>query len=150
MTKKVLSTDGRKKEFMYTQQDHILVIGQINKKNLLGRHIMQHWAINADDQKDDNRVIIIQHCSGYTLNDKRVNKESHSYYFNRNYSDLACINRISSCQNTPNTKSIKDILEIRNHLKRQYIPERIPSLIQIHDYDTALIQNMLLNKEAVI
>jgi hypothetical protein len=130
--------------------EHTLVIGQINKKNWSGRHTIQHWAINADDQRDDNGVIIIQHCSGCTLNDKRVNKGSHGCYFNRNHSDLACINRISSCQNTPNTKNIKDILEIRNHPERQYITERIPGHIQTHDYDTALIQNTLSNKEAVI
>ncbi|PKY33207.1 hypothetical protein RhiirB3_394622, partial [Rhizophagus irregularis] len=150
MTKKVPSIDGRKKEFVYTQQDHTLVIGQIDKKGRSGRYTMQHWAINADNQRDDNGVIIIQRCSGCALNDKRVNKGGHGCYFNRNRPDLACINRISSCQNTPNTKSIKDILEIRNHLERQYIPERIPGFIQIYDYDTALIQNTLSNKEAVI
>ncbi|GBC39984.2 ribonuclease H-like domain-containing protein [Rhizophagus irregularis DAOM 181602=DAOM 197198] len=150
MTKKVPSIDGRKKEFVYTQQDHTLVIGQIDKKGRSGRYTMQHWAINADNQKDDNGVIIIQRCSGCASNDKRVNKGGHGCYFNRNRPDLACINRISSCQNTPNTKSIKDILEIRNHLERQYIPERIPGFIQIYDYDTALIQNTLSNKEAVI
>jgi hypothetical protein len=32
MTKKVPSTDGKKKEFVYTQQDHTLVIEQINKR----------------------------------------------------------------------------------------------------------------------
>uniref|UniRef100_U9T8X5 Uncharacterized protein n=1 Tax=Rhizophagus irregularis (strain DAOM 181602 / DAOM 197198 / MUCL 43194) TaxID=747089 RepID=U9T8X5_RHIID len=67
-----------------------------------------------------------------------------------NHSDLACINRISNCKNIPNTKSIKDVLEIRNCPEKQYIPKRIPGLIQIHDYDTALIQNTLSNKEAVI
>ncbi|EXX61233.1 hypothetical protein RirG_172860 [Rhizophagus irregularis DAOM 197198w] len=59
MTKKVPSTDGRKKEFVYTQQDHTLVIGQINKKNWSGKHTMQHWTTNVDDQRDDNGVIII-------------------------------------------------------------------------------------------
>ncbi|PKC60868.1 hypothetical protein RhiirA1_444707 [Rhizophagus irregularis] len=150
MTKKVPSTDGRKKEFVYTQQDHTLVIGQINKKNQSGKHTMQYWTTNVDDQRDDNGVIIIQRCSSCALNDKRVNKGSHGCYFNRNHSDLACINRISSCKNIPNTKSIKDVLEIRNCPEKQYIPEWIPGLIQIHDYDTALIQNTLLNKEAVI
>ncbi|PKY36928.1 hypothetical protein RhiirB3_460747 [Rhizophagus irregularis] len=111
---------------------------------------MQYWTTNVDDQRDDNGVIIIQRCSGCALNDKKVNKGSHGCYFNRNHSDLACINRISSCKNIPNTKSIKDVLEIRNCPEKQYIPEWIPGLIQIHDYDTALIQNTLLNKEAVI
>ncbi|GES89606.1 Down syndrome cell adhesion molecule-like protein Dscam2 [Rhizophagus clarus] len=64
-------------------------------------------------------------------------------------SDLACINRISNCQNNSNTKIIKDIIEIRNHQGRQHIPEWIPGPIQIHNYDTALIQNTLLNKESV-
>ncbi|PKK66286.1 hypothetical protein RhiirC2_784970 [Rhizophagus irregularis] len=49
MTKKVPSTDGRKKEFVNTQQDHTLVIGQINKKNRSEKHTMQHWTTNVDD-----------------------------------------------------------------------------------------------------
>ncbi|GES89835.1 ribonuclease H-like domain-containing protein [Rhizophagus clarus] len=146
VTKETPSTDGRKKEFVYTQQDHTLVIGQINKKNRSGRYSIQHWAIKKGD---DNGVIVIQRCNGCALNDKRVNKESHNCYFNKECSDLACINRISNCQNNSNTKIIKDIIEIRNHQGRQHIPEWIPGPIQIHDYDTALIQNTLLNKESV-
>jgi hypothetical protein len=137
VTREILSADGRKKEFVYTQQDYMLVIGQIKKKNWSGRYSIQHWVIN---ERDDNGVIVIQCCNGCALNDKRVNKESHSCYFNRDRLDLACINRISNCQNTSNTKIIKDIIEVKNHQGRQHTSEwMLGPPIQTYDYNTALI-----------
>lgn len=103
VTKEILFTDGRKKEFVYTQQNYILVIGQINKKNRSGRYLIQHQAIN---ERDNNGEIVIQHCNGCALNDKRVNKKSHSCYFNKDRMDLVHINRIFNCQKNPNTKII--------------------------------------------
>ncbi|PKY62518.1 hypothetical protein RhiirA4_489105 [Rhizophagus irregularis] len=68
----------------------------------------------------------------------------------RDYLDLACINRISSCQDNLDTKIIKDIIETRDYPGRQRISEQIPDLIQIYDYDTALIRNTVSNEEAMM
>jgi hypothetical protein len=44
---------------------------------------------------------------------------------------------------------IKDIIETRNHLYIQQTLKYNFSYIQVVDYDTALIQNTLLNNEAM-
>ncbi|GBC25678.2 zinc finger BED domain-containing protein RICESLEEPER 2-like [Rhizophagus irregularis DAOM 181602=DAOM 197198] len=151
MTKKMPSKDSRKKEFVYTHQDGTLVWGQIIKKNnKTGKFTIQHWVRNSNNQSEDSGMMqkVIQRCSGCRLNDRRVNKESYNCHFNRDYSDLACINRIFSCQNNSDTKVIKDIIETRKCPGRQCISEQISDRIQIQDYDTALIRNTVSNEEA--
>ncbi|CAB4496321.1 unnamed protein product [Rhizophagus irregularis] len=151
MTKKMPSKDSRKKEFVYTHQDGTLVWGQIIKKNnKTGKFTIQHWVRNSNNQSEDSGIMqkVIQRCSGCRLNDRRVNKESYNCHFNRDYSDLACINRIFSCQNNSDTKVIKDIIETRKCPGRQCISEQISDRIQIQDYDTALIRNTVSNEEA--
>ncbi|CAB5373729.1 unnamed protein product [Rhizophagus irregularis] len=151
MTKKMPSKDSRKKEFVYTHQDGTLVWGQIIKKNnKTGKFTIQHWVRNSNNQSEDSSMMqkVIQRCSGCRLNDRRVNKESYNCHFNRDYSDLACINRIFSCQNNSDTKVIKDIIETRKCPGRQCISEQISDRIQIQDYDTALIRNTVSNEEA--
>ena len=151
-TKSSPSTDGRKKEFVYAYQEYTTVVGQIDKKNKTGKCTIQHWVLNNNDQSDDNGMAYraIQRCSGCSLNDRRVNKESHNCLFNRDRSELICISRISNCRDNPGTKIIKDILETRYHPERQCISEQVPGLIQTHDYDTALIQNTLSDKESIV
>ncbi|CAB5364498.1 unnamed protein product [Rhizophagus irregularis] len=151
MTKKMPSKDSRKKEFVYTHQDGTLVWGQIIKKNnKTGKFTIQHWVRNSNNQSEDSGMMqkVIQRCSGCRLNDRRVNKESYNCHFNKDYSDLACINRIFSCQNNSDTKVIKDIIETRKCPGRQCISEQISDRIQIQNYDTALIRNTVSNEEA--
>ncbi|GET01946.1 hypothetical protein GLOIN_2v1485023 [Rhizophagus clarus] len=150
MTKKNPSTDNRKREFMWTHQNHNLILRQINKKHTTRKYTIKHWVIINNTQKDNIEIIYktIQCCNGCLLNDKRINKGNRNYYFNKDHLNLNCINRISSCKNTPDTKIIKDILEIRHHPKSQHSSKHIPNLIQIYDYDTALIQNTLSDKES--
>ncbi|PKC62153.1 ribonuclease H-like protein [Rhizophagus irregularis] len=72
---------------------------------------------------DEMSYKLIKRCGGCSLNDKRVNKENH-------------------------TRIIKDIIEDRNYPHAQQTLEHSLS-IQVVDYDTTLIQNTLLNSEAV-
>ncbi|GES75296.1 ribonuclease H-like domain-containing protein [Rhizophagus clarus] len=150
ITKKIPSIDNRKREFVWTHQDHNLILGQINKKHTTRKYTIKHWVMINNTQKDNNEIMYktIQCCNSCYLNDKRINKGNRNCYFNKDHLDLNCINRISSCKNTPNTKIIKDILEIRHHPKSQHSSEHTPNLIQIYDYDTALIQNTLSDKES--
>ncbi|GES75350.1 hypothetical protein GLOIN_2v1765740 [Rhizophagus clarus] len=150
MSKKILSTNNRKREFVWTHQDHNLILGQINKKHTTRKYTIKYYVIINNTQKDNNEIMYktIQCCNGCLLNDKRINKGNHNYYFNKYRLDLNCINRISSCKNTPDTKIIKDILEIRHYPKSQHSSKHTPNLIQIYDYNTAFIQNTLSDKES--
>jgi superoxide dismutase len=102
-------------------------------------------------QRTDSEVPykIIKRCDGCLLNDGRVNKENCSCYFNKDHLELTCINRVSKYQNNSNVRIIKDIIETRNHPYIQQILEHNFSYIQVIDYDTDLIQNTLLNNEAM-
>ena len=98
---------------------------------------------------DEMSYKLIKRCGGCSLNDRRVNKENRGCYFNKDWLSLTCINRISKYRNDPDTRIIKDIIEDRNYPHAQQTLEHSLS-IQVVDYDTALIQNTLLNSEAVI
>ncbi|CAB4483140.1 unnamed protein product [Rhizophagus irregularis] len=151
MLKKPPSIDNRKKEFVHMQQDHTLTFGQINKKHQTGKHTIQHWVITDSEQKMDNEkpYKIIKRCGGCLLNDRRVNKETHGCYFNKDRLLLTCINRVPKYQNDPDTRIVKDIIENRNYSLPQQTVEHSLVGIQISDYDTALIQNTLLDNEAI-
>ncbi|PKC03702.1 ribonuclease H-like protein [Rhizophagus irregularis] len=151
MLKKPPSIDNRKKEFVHMQQDHTLTFGQINKKHQTGKHTIQHWVITDSEQKMDNEkpYKIIKRCGGCSLNDRRVNKETHGCYFNKDRLLLTCINRVPKYRNDPDTRIVKDIIENRNYSLPQQTVEHSLVGIQISDYDTALIQNTLLDNEAI-
>ncbi|GES95240.1 hypothetical protein GLOIN_2v1485023 [Rhizophagus clarus] len=127
--KKSPSIDNRKKEFVYMQHDHMLDEQSIDK---------------ATPYK------VVQCCSGCALKDRRISKNNYNCYFNKDHTELRCINRISNHQDNSNYKVIKDILEIRNHLDKQQILEYTSSYIQMPDYDTALIQNTLASNEEIL
>ncbi|PKK55590.1 hypothetical protein RhiirC2_802003 [Rhizophagus irregularis] len=58
---------------------------------------------------------IIKRCEGCSLNDRRVDKETHSYYFNKDRLLLTCINRVPKYRNDSDTRIVKDIIENRNY-----------------------------------
>ncbi|PKC65824.1 hypothetical protein RhiirA1_460541 [Rhizophagus irregularis] len=149
--KKSPSIDNRKKEYVHMQQDYTLTFGQINKKHQTGKHTIQHWIVTDSEQKIDNENTykIIKQCGGCSLNDRRVNKETHSCYFNKDRLLLTCINRVSKYQNDPDTRIVKDIIENRDYSLPHQTVEHGLIGIQISDYDTALIQNTLLDNEAI-
>jgi hypothetical protein len=78
MSKKLPSTDNRKKEFVHMQQDHTLTFGQINKKHQTGKHMIQHWITADSEQRMDNEVPykLIKRCGGCSLNDRRSIKKT--------------------------------------------------------------------------
>ncbi|RGB24557.1 hypothetical protein C1646_772908 [Rhizophagus diaphanus] len=99
MLKKPLSIDNRKKEFVYMQQDCILIFGQINKKHQTNKHTIQHWVITDSEQRMDNEkpYKTIKRYRGCSLNDKRINKETHGCYFNKDHGLLTnCFNNSSN------------------------------------------------------
>ncbi|GET56608.1 reverse transcriptase family protein [Rhizophagus irregularis DAOM 181602=DAOM 197198] len=151
MPKKLPSTDNRKKEFVHMQQDYTLTFGQINKKLQTGKHTIQHWTTADSEQRMDNEVPykLIKRCGGCSLNDRRVNKENRGCFFNKDRTSLTCINRVSKYRTDPDTRIIKDIIETRGYPQLQQNVEHSPSYIQMVDYDTALIQNTLVNNEAM-
>ncbi|GBB85062.1 hypothetical protein RclHR1_11630004 [Rhizophagus clarus] len=116
-----------------------------------GRYTIQHW-ITADSEQSINKTTpykVVQCCSGCALKDKRISKNDYNCYFNKDHTELTCINRVSNHQGNSDYKVIKDIIEIKNHLDKQQILEYTPSYIQMPDYDTALIQNTLASNEAI-
>jgi ribonuclease HI len=133
------------------QQDHTLTFGQINKKLQTGKHTIQHWTTADSEQRMDNEVPykLIKRCGGCSLNDRRVNKENRGCFFNKDRTSLTCINRVSKYRTDPDTRIIKDIIETRGYQQLQQNVEHSPSYIQVVDYDTALIQNTLVNNEAM-
>jgi ribonuclease HI len=152
MEKKFPSTDNRQKEFVYTQQGSTLTFGQIiKKKHQTGRHTIQHWVTANSKQRlgNESPYKIIKRCVGCSLNDRRVNKENRECYFNKDHLELTCINRVSQSQNNSDSRIIKDLIVTRNYLNAKQTVEHSPSHIQVVDYDTALIQNTLVNNEAM-
>ncbi|PKC11177.1 hypothetical protein RhiirA5_397681 [Rhizophagus irregularis] len=151
MPKKLPSTDNRKKEFVHMQQDYTLTFGQIKQKLQTGKHTIQHWTTADSEQRMDNEVPykLIKRCGGCSLNDRRVNKENRGCFFNKDRTSLTCINRVSKYRTDPDTRIIKDIIETRGYPQLQQNVEHSPSYIQMVDYDTALIQNTLVNNEAM-
>src|SRR4051812_32248048 len=151
MSKKLPSTDNRKEEFVHMQQDHTLTFRQINKKHQTGKHMIQHWITADSEQRMDNKMPykLIKRCGGCSLNDRKINKENSDCCFNIDRMLLTCINRVSKYRTDPDTRIIKDIIETRNYSYLQQNVEQSPSYIQVVDYDTAFIQNMLLNNEAM-
>jgi hypothetical protein len=100
------------------------------------------------DNNNETTYRVIQQCSGCSQNNRRVNKRNDSCYFNKDRSDLICINRISNHQNTTDIKIIKNILKVRDY--PQITEYNTLKSIQVYDYDTALIQNILADKETII
>jgi hypothetical protein len=117
----------------------------------MGKHMIQHWVTVNNMQRTDSKVPykVIKRCDGCSLNDGRVNKENHGCYFNKDHLELTCINKVSKYQNNSDVRIIKNIIKIRNHPYIQQTLEHNFSYIQVVDYDTALIQNTLLNNEAM-
>ncbi|PKK57809.1 hypothetical protein RhiirC2_797367 [Rhizophagus irregularis] len=58
--------------------------------------------------------------------------------------------KVSKYQTDSDTRIIKNIIETRSYSQLQQNVEYGPSYIQVLDYDTALIQNTLVNNEAII
>ncbi|CAB4400377.1 unnamed protein product [Rhizophagus irregularis] len=88
---------------------------------------------------------IIKRCEGCSLNDRRVDKETHSYYFNKDRLLLTCINRVPKYRNDSDTRIVKDIIENRNYsLPQQTVEYSFVVNEAIQQY-TTLLQHMRLN-----